>query len=85
METTLYDWAVEATGALELPTGAAWVGDTQTVARVLELAKDLAHGVTRPAAPVGAFLAGVAVGLQGAPDPRALELAASRLTGLRES
>jgi hypothetical protein len=27
MDTTLYDWAAEATGALELPESARWVGD----------------------------------------------------------
>jgi hypothetical protein len=80
MERTLYDWTVEAAAALDLPANADWLSDRATVERVLDLAKDLAHGVTRPAAPVGTFLAGVATGLRGPGQPRALEDAAARLT-----
>jgi Domain of unknown function (DUF6457) len=68
MPTTLYDWAAQAAEDLGMPAEAQWVGDRETVTWVLDLARDLAHGVTRPAAPVGAFLAGVAVGLRGAGD-----------------
>ena len=80
MERTLYDWVDEAASALELPADAQWLSDPTTVRRVLDLAKDLAHGVTRPAAPVGTFLAGVAVGLGGAADPSLLEATRARLT-----
>lgn len=32
------------------------------VAAILDLARDVAHGVARPAAPIGAFVLGLAVG-----------------------
>ena len=48
--------------------------------RVLELARVVAHGVVRPAAPVSAYLLGIAVG-RGA-DPAD---AAARLSGLASS
>jgi hypothetical protein len=48
--------------------------------RVLDLARVVAHGVVRPAAPVSAYLVGIAVG-QGA-DPAAT---VARLTGLAGS
>jgi hypothetical protein len=73
MEGTLYDWAAEATAALELPPEAQWVGERETVAQILDLARDVARGVARPAAPVGAFLAGVAVGVRHASGPEALD------------
>jgi hypothetical protein len=73
METTLYDWAHDAAAALELPETARWVGDRETVTWALDLAKEVAQGAVRPAAPVGAFLAGVAIGLTGADDPKACE------------
>ena len=73
MEGTLYDWAAEAATALELPGDARWVADKETVGWVLDLARDVAQSVARPGAPVGAFLAGVAVGLRHADSPQALE------------
>lgn len=36
--------------------------DTAEITRLLDLARDTAHGVARPAAPLSVFLAGVAVG-----------------------
>ena len=84
MERTLYEWADEAARALELPSQAQWLSDPGTARLVLELAKELAHGVTRPAAPVGTFLAGVAIGLRGAADPSLLETASARLTATLE-
>ncbi len=80
METTLYDWAAEAATRLDLPPGAEWVGDRDTVAWVLDLAKDVAHGAVRPAAPVATFLAGVAIGLAGAQDPEMREPVGRKLT-----
>ena len=62
MEGTLYDWAAEAVEALDLPDDARWVADKQTVQWVLDLARDVAQGVARPGAPVGAFIAGIALG-----------------------
>ena len=79
MEGTLYDWAAEAAAALELPPEARWVGERDTVQQVLDLARDVAQGVARPAAPIGAFLAGVAVGLRYAEGPEALEQVRARL------
>jgi hypothetical protein len=62
MEGTLYDWAQEAATALDLPPEGRWVADKETVQWVLDFAREVAQGVARPGAPVGAFLAGVAVG-----------------------
>ena len=46
---------------------------------VLDLARDVAHGVTRPAAPLTAYLLGLAVG-RGAPSHDA----AARITELAQ-
>ena len=70
---TLDDWTAAACAALGLdPAGA---GAHRTL--VLDLAREAAHGVTRPAAPVAAYLLGLAVG-RGA-DPVST---AARLTEL---
>jgi len=76
MDTTIYDWAESAATALELPGELA---DRAMVQAVLDLARDVAQGAARPAAPVGAFLAGVALGRDGATTPQALEAVRSRL------
>jgi hypothetical protein len=53
----LDEWTTAACGVLDLD------GLTETERRtVLDLARDVAHGVVRPAAPLTAFLLGVAVG-----------------------
>jgi hypothetical protein len=70
MEGNLYRWAEQSAAALELP---AWTGDRETVGEILDLSKDAAHRVARPAAPVTSFLAGVAVGLAGAEGREELE------------
>jgi hypothetical protein len=57
--STLDEWTAEVCGALGL---APEVMDTKAV---LDVARDVAHGVARPAAPLTAYLVGVAVG-QGA-------------------
>jgi Domain of unknown function (DUF6457) len=49
------------------------------VRAVLDLARDVAHNVARPAAPLTAYLVGVAVG-RGEPPDRAAE----RIRGLAE-
>ena len=68
-------WITSACGALEL-------ADLSNAERraVLDLARDVAHGVVRPAAPLTAFLLGLAVG-RGAD----LESAAVTLTRLAEA
>jgi hypothetical protein len=73
MEGTLYDWAQDAVSALGLPDDARWVADKETVQWVLDFAREVAQGVARPGAPVGAFLAGVAVGRDLDAGPQALE------------
>jgi hypothetical protein len=60
---SLYAWSEEAAGLVGAP---AWTGSRDAVGEILDLAKVTAHGIARPAAPVGSFLAGVAVGLRGA-------------------
>lgn len=53
---SLDDWTARACTALSLPAGLV---DQRLV---LDLARDVAHGVARPAAPLTAYLIGVAVG-----------------------
>lgn len=50
------DWIADVCAALGLQPG------TVDLAGVLDLARDAAHGVARPAAPVTTYLVGVAVG-----------------------
>jgi hypothetical protein len=71
---TLEEWTSRACGELGLDP-AALEADT-----VLDLARDVAHGVARPAAPLTAYLLGVAVG-RGRPLPET----AARLRELAES
>ena len=73
MEGTLYDWAQDAAAAVGVPDDDRWVADKDTVQWVLDLARDVAQGVARPGAPVGAFLAGVAVGRRLEDGRQALE------------
>jgi 5'-3' exonuclease len=54
--STLEEWTAAVCADLGLDPGSA---DTRTV---LDLARDVAHGVARPAAPLTAYLVGVAVG-----------------------
>jgi hypothetical protein len=58
--STLEDWLATVSDELDV--------DPVDEALVLDLARDVAHGVARPAAPLTAYLLGVAVG-RGA-DPR---------------
>ena len=69
---TLEEWTAAACRALGLEPDA--LGDRSAV---LDLARDAAHGVARPAAPLTTFLLGVAVG-RGQPLPDA----AAKLTAL---
>jgi|FLOH01.1.fsa_nt_gi hypothetical protein len=66
--------AVEALGDHNLQ----WVAEPETVSALLSLAADAAHGVTRPAAPIATFLAGVTLGQAGG-DPAALEAALAQI------
>lgn len=69
----LQDWANKVAGELGLPADMR----RGEVDLILDLARDAAHGVARPAAPLTTYLLGVAVG-QGA-DPSE---AAARITAL---
>ena len=53
---TLEEWTAAVCAELGLDPASA------DVATVLDLARDAAHGVARPAAPLTAYLVGVAVG-----------------------
>jgi hypothetical protein len=79
MEQNLYRWAEQAADALGLP---AWTGEKESVSEILDLSKDAAHRVARPAAPVTSFLAGVAVGLAGAGGAEDLQRAIAALLPL---
>ena len=59
----LDDWTADACRALALDPAVV------DQALILDLARDAAHGVARPAAPLTTYLLGVAVGL--AADPAA--------------
>ena len=74
MTNTLEDWTAAACLALELEPA-----DRATRDLVLEVAREVAHRVVRPAAPLSAYLLGLAVG-RGA-EPAA---AAAALTELAE-
>jgi hypothetical protein len=72
--STLEQWTAAVCADLGLDPAAA---DTMTV---LDLARDVAHGVARPAAPLTAYLVGVAVG-----RGLALPDAAERISALAAS
>jgi hypothetical protein len=75
----LDDWAVRLVDALGLPSGTV-----VDVATVLDLARDAAHNVARPAAPLTTYLVGYAAGLAGGGEAdveRAVRIAAELATG----
>jgi hypothetical protein len=59
--STLEDW----TAAVVAELGIADLVDGSTRDLVLDMTKDVAHGVARPAAPLTAYLMGLAVGRAG--------------------
>jgi hypothetical protein len=67
--STLDDWAAAVVSELDLPGGA-------DVRLVLDLARDVAHGVERPAAPLTTWLAGMAVARGADPADVAARLSA---------
>ena len=75
---TLHDWIDELCDVLELELDA----DVDE-ALILDLAREAAHSVERPAAPVTTFLVGYAAGLRGG-DTEAVELLAGRAQALAE-
>jgi hypothetical protein len=70
MSDVLTDWLAELAAALDLDA------PTIDTALVLDIARDAARGVARPAAPLTTFLVGLAVGRRGG-DRAALEHAAT--------
>jgi len=75
---TLEEWTAAVCLDLGLDPGSADVGE------VLDLARDVAHGVARPAAPLTAYLVGVAVG-RGQPLPEAAGQIRELAAGWRRS
>lgn len=64
-EVDLEAWLTET---LEATGGRAALGDLDSgaiVTTVLDLVRDVAHGVARPAGPLAAFAVGVAIGAAG--------------------
>ncbi|MEN8706237.1 MAG: DUF6457 domain-containing protein [Nocardioides marinisabuli] len=72
----LHDWIDELCDALDLD---AEVDETL----LLDLARDVAHAVTRPAAPLSAYLLGLAAGAKGG-DPAVVEELAERVRALAD-
>jgi hypothetical protein len=64
------EWVAEVCRDLELELA----DQDATVNQVLDLTADVAHGVARPAAPVTAFLIGLAAGRSAHPDETVAEL-----------
>ena len=60
----LDDWLREAAATLECSPDPAVLGE-DAVTVLLDLARDAAHGVARPAAPLGTFVLGLAMGSSG--------------------
>ena len=65
--STLDDWTTAVVDEL----GIADLVDDRTRDLVLDMTKDVAHGVARPAAPLTAYLMGLAVGRAGTADEAA--------------
>lgn len=59
LDATLAEWVQAVCTQLEIDPGVV------DIAAVLDLAKDAAHGVARPAAPLTTFLAGYVAGRTG--------------------
>lgn len=57
--STLDDWITQASGALDLPADSL---PTELRDELLDLTRDVAHGVARIAGPLTCYLLGVAVG-----------------------
>ncbi|WIA99557.1 MULTISPECIES: DUF6457 domain-containing protein [unclassified Curtobacterium] len=75
-DDVLAAWTAELAEALGFPEDFTLDRDV-----VLDLARDAAHGVARPAAPLTTFLVGYAAGLRGG-SPADVEAAAATATRL---
>ncbi len=69
MRVTLHDWTDELCDALDIEL-------ELDEGLVLDVARDVAHAVERPAAPLSTFLLGYAAAVHGASPARVEELAA---------
>ena len=69
--STLDDWTTAVVDEL----GIADLVDDRTRDLVLDMSKDVAHGVARPAAPLTAYLMGLAVGRAGSAEEAAAHAA----------
>lgn len=69
--STMSDWITAVCAELELDLG----DQDATTTTVLDLTADVAHGVARPAAPVTAYLIGLAAGRSADPSGTTAELA----------
>ncbi|GAA5152173.1 hypothetical protein GCM10023321_20440 [Pseudonocardia eucalypti] len=67
---TMETWIAEVCAEL----GIDLADQKATTAQVLDLTKDVAHGVARPAAPVTAFLVGLAAARTDDPDAAVADL-----------
>ena len=73
---TLHDWIDELCDALDI--------DTEIdEGLILDVARECAHSVERPAAPISTYLLGYAAGVHAA-NPEKLEELAARATALAE-
>jgi hypothetical protein len=71
--STLDDWIAQASTSLDLPPDAI---STELRTELLDLTRDVAHGVARIAGPLTCYLVGVAVGRGADPAVAAAQLAA---------
>ncbi|MGH3778024.1 MAG: DUF6457 domain-containing protein [Pseudonocardiaceae bacterium] len=69
---TLEEWVAAVCRELDIADA---VQPAAMQSRVLDMARDVAHEVARPAAPLTAYLVGLAAGLTGDPEASADELA----------
>ena len=79
--STLEQWTAAAGVGLGLEPGPLSTAEVKTV---LDVARDVAHAVDRPAAPLTAYLLGVAVG-RGLSLPEAADRVRALAVGWRES
>jgi hypothetical protein len=70
--STMSEWIAEVCAELDLNL----TDEQATTTVVLDLTADVAHGVARPAAPVTAYLVGLAAGRSADPEAATKELAA---------
>ncbi|HKR49051.1 MAG TPA: DUF6457 domain-containing protein, partial [Pseudonocardiaceae bacterium] len=69
---TLEEWVAVVCRELDITDA---VAPATMQSRILDMARDVAHDVARPAAPLTAYLLGLAAGLTGDPEATADELA----------